>query len=88
MTNTTNNTNTTLSKKQLTKLSKFLSLILRHKPEEINLTLDANGYADVNQLITLINTNSEYHITHTILDTIVSTDEKQRYSYNTLKMLI
>ena len=31
--------------------SKFLSLILRHKPEVIGITLDEHGWADVNDLI-------------------------------------
>lgn len=33
------------------KLSKFLSLILRHQPEIINLKLDEGGWADVEELI-------------------------------------
>lgn len=32
------------------KISKFLSLILRHQPESIGLTLDENGWADVEEL--------------------------------------
>ncbi len=38
------------TKKNIQK-SKFLSLILRHKPEEINITLDQNGWADLDELI-------------------------------------
>lgn len=33
------------------KLSKFISLILRHKPEEIQIKLDRFGFAKVNKLI-------------------------------------
>lgn len=33
------------------KISKFLSLILRHKPEEIGITLDQNGWASINEII-------------------------------------
>jgi RNA:NAD 2'-phosphotransferase (TPT1/KptA family) len=32
-----------LSTKQLTSISKFISLVLRHKPETIGLTLDPSG---------------------------------------------
>ena len=39
--------------KKSIKLSKFLSLILRHKPETIGLTLDDRGWADVDRLIEL-----------------------------------
>jgi len=37
---------------QRNKISKFLSLILRHTPEKIGLVLDDNGWADVEELIT------------------------------------
>ncbi|MBN2536320.1 MAG: RNA 2'-phosphotransferase [Spirochaetales bacterium] len=37
--------------KELIKLSKFLSLILRHKPEVIHISLDSHGWADVNEII-------------------------------------
>ena len=30
--------------------SKFISLILRHKPEAIGITLDEHGWADVSEL--------------------------------------
>ena len=35
----------------LVKPSKFLSLVLRHKPEEIGLVLDQEGWADIGELI-------------------------------------
>src|SRR6187402_2271044 len=34
---------------EFVQLSKFLSLVLRHKPEEIGLTLDPNGWAGVDR---------------------------------------
>ena len=40
-----------MSKNKLKNISKFLSLILRHKPETINLKLDKNGWADIDELI-------------------------------------
>ena len=33
------------------KLGRFISLILRHKPETIDLKLDKNGWADTKELI-------------------------------------
>ena len=36
---------------KLIQTSKFLSLILRHAPETIGLALDANGWAEVDQLL-------------------------------------
>lgn len=31
--------------------SEFLALILRHKPEEIGISLDEHGWADVDELV-------------------------------------
>lgn len=62
------------------KVSRFISLILRHKPETIGITLDAHGWADVNKLIKGV--SNKYPITMDILEEIVRTDEKQRYSFN------
>ena len=65
----------------LTKTSKFLSLILRHKPEVIDITLDEHGWADIDELIDGINTHDKkYNIDRVILNEIVKTDEKQRYT--------
>ena len=35
----------------LTRISKYISLILRHKPEVIGIKLDTHGWADVNALL-------------------------------------
>ena len=66
----------------LTRLSKFLSLLLRHKPEEIGITLDANGWADVDALIDGINRTGRYTIDRQILEEIVRTDSKGRYAFH------
>lgn len=63
-----------------TKVSKFISLILRHKPEEAGITLDEHGWANVEELIDGV--SKKYHINLDILEEIVRTDEKQRYSFN------
>lgn len=58
--------------------SKFLSLILRHKPETIGLKLDENGWANINELITKTNQKGQL-LTHELLDKIVSDNDKQRF---------
>lgn len=68
--------------KQTRNLSKFISLILRHKPEIINLTLDEHGWADVEELVRGINRSKGQSIDQELLEEIVRTDEKQRYSFN------
>lgn len=69
-----------------TETSKFLSLILRHKPEVIGITLDEHGWADVNELIKGIAKTRQFDMT--MLEEIVATDNKKRYSFNSDKTLI
>ena len=63
-----------------TKTSRYISLILRHQPEVIGITLDEHGWADVNALIEGV--NRTHPLNREILEEIVRTDEKQRYSFN------
>ena len=67
--------------KHLTSTSKFLSLVLRHKPEEIGLTLDSNGWADVDELMDKMNAGGT-KINLSLLKEIVDTNEKKRFSFN------
>ena len=60
--------------------SKFIALILRHKPEAIGISLDEHGWANVNDLIEGI--SKTYPLSLEQLENIVSTDNKQRYSFN------
>lgn len=68
-------------------LSKFISLILRHKPEVIGISLDEHGWADVDELIRGIN-RAGSRIDMDLLEKIVADDEKQRYSFNNDKTSI
>lgn len=40
-----------MSQKNKESTSKLIALVLRHKPEEIGITLDEHGWANVNELI-------------------------------------
>ena len=66
----------------LTQISKFLSLILRHKPETIGIALDEHGWAEVSELIEGVNATGQYQLDQEVLEEIVRTDNKQRYSLN------
>lgn len=66
--------------------SRFMSLILRHKPETIGISLDEHGWANVDELIAGITKTHEFNMD--ILEEIVRTDNKQRYSFNEDKTLI
>ena len=70
------------SDRHIRKTSKFMSLILRHKPETIGITLDEHGWADVKNLIDGINLAGGHDLDRELLEEIVRTDEKQRYSFN------
>jgi len=63
----------------LVRLSKFMSLVLRHKPQEIGLELDANGWADVDELIARANVRG-VRLNRQILQTVVETNDKQRFA--------
>lgn len=75
--------------RRLERLSKFISMILRHKPQVIGITLDEHGWADVDELIKGINeTGEEIEFSKDTLETIVKTDKKQRYSFSQDRTLI
>lgn len=65
---------------------KFISLILRHQPEAIGITLDEHGWANVDELINGIAKDRPFDMA--MLEEIVRTDEKQRYFFNEDKTLI
>lgn len=70
----------------LKETSKFMSLILRHKPEAIGIRLDEHGWANVDELIAGIAQTRAFDME--MLEEIVRTDSKQRYSFNEDKTLI
>jgi len=70
----------------LNSTSKFISLILRHKPETIGIMLDEHGWASVEELIEGIRKTRPFDMK--MLEEIVRTDNKQRYSFNEDKTLI
>ena len=62
-----------------TKLSIYISMLLRHKPEALALTMDRHGWVPVEQLLERINSGSRYTVTREILEEIVRTDGKGRF---------
>jgi putative RNA 2'-phosphotransferase len=66
--------------------SKYIALILRHKPDAIGITLDEHGWANVDELIAGIAKTQDFNMD--MLEQIVAEDEKQRYSFNEDKTLI
>ena len=73
--------------KDLTKASKYIALLLRHKPEEGNLTLDKEGYCPTNDLVKALKRQFTWFTLEDLKD-IVASDEKGRYSFNETKSKI
>ncbi len=67
-------------KQQLVATSKFLSLVLRHRPDVIGITLDAEGWVSVEELLAACARNGRA-ITRDQLDAVVRTNDKQRFAF-------
>lgn len=77
-----------MMKKDLIGISKFVSLVLRHKPEVLGLKMDDQGWVDVDELIREYNIYQKsgkfnlVTLTRPILDEVVSTNDKKRFAYS------
>lgn len=60
-------------------LSKFLSLVLRHRPEEIGLTLNEHGWAEIDSLVALANSRGT-PLTRDLVLEIAATSDKKRFA--------
>ena len=56
--------------------SKFIALILRHKPYTIGISLDEHGWAKVSELMDVINATGKHRIDMKLPEEIVRTGEK------------
>lgn len=63
----------------MSKESKFLSLVLRHKPEEIGLRLDQNGWANVEDLLRKMK-KAGRRLSREELVAVVETNDKKRFT--------
>jgi putative RNA 2'-phosphotransferase len=63
----------------LIKASKYMSLVLRHKPEQIGLVLDRQGWADIGELIEKAGTRG-VALTREVIREVVATSDKQRFA--------
>jgi len=68
-----------MSKDPLKPISKFLSLVLRHQPETIGLRLDAQGWANVDELLSKA---ADQGLNRTLLEQIVQESDKQRFAFS------
>jgi putative RNA 2'-phosphotransferase len=61
------------------RISKFLSLVLRHQPEKIGLSLDQSGWASVGRLIEA-SSRRGFDFTREELQNVVDGNDKKRFS--------
>ena len=65
-----------ISEQEITRISKRLSLVLRHQPQSIGIVLDDSGWTDVAILL------SKLRIDNAILGHVVATNNKKRFAFN------
>jgi putative RNA 2'-phosphotransferase len=70
-----------MNEKEIKSISKFLSYTLRHHPQSIGLNLNEEGWADVAELLQKSGTKFN-GITKSMLDVVVATNDKKRFTYN------
>lgn len=68
-----------MTPKQHVSTSKFLSLVLRHAPEKIGLTLDSAGWVSVDTLLVAMARHGTA-LDRESLDEIIRTSDKQRFA--------
>lgn len=67
--------------------SKLLSYVLRHRPDSIGLQLDANGWADVGELLQRLAEHGK-PVARELLDRVVAENDKQRFAFDAARTRI
>lgn len=73
--------NMTMEKHKCTRISKLLSLALRHKPEQLGLELDRSGWADVGLLLQRLAAVG-LPLSREELESLVRENNKQRFRFS------
>jgi putative RNA 2'-phosphotransferase len=60
-------------------ISRFLSLVLRHKPETIGIALDPQGWVEVDVLLDALRAHGR-EVTRAELERVVATSDKKRFT--------
>lgn len=68
-------------KPSLVKVSKFLSLVLRHQPQLLGLHLDAQGWTSVKELLQRSQAGP-HPMTLELLQAVVHSNDKQRFAFS------
>ena len=68
-----------MNEQDRTRYSKFLSYVLRHKPESIGIELDRQGWTDIATLLDRARAHGK-KLTRAMLDEVVETNPKKRFA--------
>lgn len=68
-----------MDERRTVKVSKYLSKHLRHQPERIGITLDANGWVPIDTLLRAMARNN-VPLTRAELDHVVAVNDKRRFA--------
>ena len=68
-----------MDRKTETRLSRFMSLVLRHQPGSIGLALDEHGWADLDDLVARARA-AGVELSRERVEAIVAGSPKQRYA--------
>ena len=68
------------------RISKLMSLVLRHKPEHLDLTLDENGWVKVNLLLAAMQRQG-LDDNRELLEEVVRDNDKQRFAFNNDRLM-
>lgn len=61
--------------------SKLLSYVLRHRPDSIELHLDAQGWAEVDTLLACLRAHGK-PVDRALLERVVASNDKQRFAFS------
>ena len=70
-----------MNEKEARQLSRFLSLILRHEPQKIELSLDTAGWVGVDELLGAMQAHGKT-VTRSQLDFVVANNDKRRFAFS------
>ena len=65
--------------RSLVETSKFLSYVLRHRPDSIGITLDENGWVEVDVLLAAAQRHGK-RISRELLEQVVAENDKKRFA--------
>ncbi len=76
-----------MNSRELTSTSKFLSLVLRHRPETIGITLDGSGWVSVESLLEGA-AGQGRSLTLQQLEFVVENNDKRRFEFDAERQMI